>query len=59
MESSLFSTAGNPCSRVSQYRDDLIVLRYLVEFQEHIKRRLDRGIDHPRNRLRQVEEFLQ
>jgi hypothetical protein len=38
MESSLFSTDGDLCSIVSQYRDEPTVLRYLVEFQEPIER---------------------
>jgi len=37
MESSLFFTDGDLCSSVSRHCDELMVLRYLVEFQEHIE----------------------
>src|SRR6266478_6290106 len=43
MESSLFFTDGEFCPSVSQYRGKFAVLRYLVELQKHIKRRLDKG----------------
>jgi len=35
MESSLFFTDGALWSSVSRYRNELAVLRYLVELQEH------------------------
>jgi len=35
MESSLFFTDGALWSGVSRYRNELAVLRYLVELQEH------------------------
>ena len=38
MESSLFFTDGDLCLSVSRYRDGFAVLRYLVDFQEHIER---------------------
>ena len=39
MESSLSFTDGDLCPSVSQYREP-IALRYLVEFQEYVERRL-------------------
>ena len=48
MESSLPFTDGDLCSSVSQHRDEPIGLRYLVEFQEHIERRLDKKVGHQR-----------
>ena len=46
MESSLFFAGGDRCSSVSQYRGEPIALRYLVEFQEYIERRLDKKVGY-------------
>ena len=44
LESSFFFTDGDLCSSVSRHRDEPIALHYLVEFQEHIERRLDKKL---------------
>jgi len=54
MESSLFFTDGDLYSGVSRPRDELMTLRYLVEFQEHTERRLGKRADQLCNRLRRA-----
>ena len=46
IESSLSFTDGDLYSSVSQYRGEPIALRYLVEFQEYIERRLNKKVGH-------------
>jgi len=48
-ESSLFFTAGDFCSSISEYRDNLAGRHHLLKFKESIEGRLDDETDHQHN----------